>query len=119
MIGAVGNTQLTMGRTWLIVVQHAGYRCECIGQCGQQHAPSAGRCFHESPTFSLIVTAADLTASTVTMCRANADQLRAWCPACLDRATRKARRDEAGTGEIPGQLSLVDVELDEVVGVPA
>jgi hypothetical protein len=107
MIGAVGNTQLATGRTWLIVIQRANYRCQCTGTCGATHQADDGRCPAEALSKALVAAAADPTTTTVSLCRVHADQLRAWCPRCLDGAAHKTNRNH-NTEQIPGQLSLID-----------
>jgi hypothetical protein len=107
MIGAVGNTQLATGTTWLIVIQRANYRCQCTGTCGAIHQADGGRCSAEALSKALVAAAADPTATTVSLSRVHSDQLRAWCPRCLDGAARKTNSNST-TEQIPGQLSLID-----------
>ncbi|MBB5983995.1 hypothetical protein [Kribbella solani] len=96
MIAPVGYPQLVKGRTWLVVLGNANYRCQCTGECGQTHTSTgstttsiSGRCVHEAPGRQLVAAPADPAATTVTASRAHIDELHAWCPSCLDGAIRK------------------------------
>ncbi|MGW0534205.1 hypothetical protein [Streptomyces sp. NPDC003032] len=82
------------------VMESAGRRCQCAGECGNLHAKGKGRCPHEHDGYTskhgrrvrLIAASADPLASAVAAAGLSAKQLRAWCPDCLTAAARAAKR---------------------------
>ncbi|MFI5661553.1 hypothetical protein [Streptomyces sp. NPDC051684] len=97
------------------VMQGAGYRCQCTGQCGNPHAKGEGRCLHEHDGYTskhgrrvrLIAAPADPLASAVAAAALPAGELVAWCPDCHTAAARRARRTAAApAAEAPGLFDL-------------
>lgn len=85
---------------WRAVMQAAGYRCQCIGQCGNPHKNSSGRCprehgqcasKHRGPVH-LTAAPTDLLMSVRDAAQLPAAALRALCPDCRDDARRAAQR---------------------------
>ncbi|MFE4682578.1 hypothetical protein ACFRNJ_17330 [Streptomyces sp. NPDC056721] len=82
------------------VMESAGHRCQCTGQCGNSHTKGEGRCPHEHDGYTskhgrrvrLVAAPADPLASAVTAAGLPSAELRAWCPDCLTAAARAARR---------------------------
>ncbi|MFB6984238.1 hypothetical protein [Streptomyces scopuliridis] len=87
---------------WELVVEAAGYRCQCTGgRCGSQHSRTDLRCpirhdqYRKGPgRVRLIVAPDDLTLSDVDAVALPAESLRAWCPECY-QATRRRQREDA------------------------
>ncbi|MFE7174237.1 hypothetical protein [Streptomyces sp. NPDC057616] len=81
------------------VMEAAGHRCQCSGECGQPHRKGDGRCQHEHDHYTskhgrrvrLLAAPADPLATAVAAARLAADELRAWCPDCHTAAARRAR----------------------------
>ncbi|MEV5607142.1 hypothetical protein [Streptomyces sp. NPDC052225] len=94
------------------VMEAAGHRCQCEGECGNPHAKSGGRCPHEHDGYTskhgrrvrLIAAPADPLASAVAAAGLPPEQLRAWCPDCLTAAARAARRHLPDTSTDQGGL---------------
>ncbi|MFF0622953.1 hypothetical protein [Streptomyces sp. NPDC004296] len=90
---------------WRPVVETAGWRCWCTGQCGTPHRKTAGRCPREHDGYTnkhggwvrLIVAPADPTTSPRAAAQLGPADLRAWCPACHAGATRAARKNRASS----------------------
>ncbi|MGD3107553.1 hypothetical protein [Streptomyces sp. YGL11-2] len=85
---------------WRPVMDAAGWRCQCTGQCGTPHRKGDGRCVrehdrhaskHRSP-IHLIAAPADPTTPPLAAARLKARYLRAWCPDCHTAAGRAARK---------------------------
>ncbi|WP_328553413.1 hypothetical protein [Streptomyces sp. NBC_00358] len=82
------------------VMEAAGYRCQCSGECGQPHTKGDGRCRHEHDHHTskhgrrvrLMAAPADPLATDVAAARLPASELRAWCPDCHGAAARHVRR---------------------------
>lgn len=100
---------------WRAVMQAAGYRCQCTGQCGNPHKKTRGRCprehdqcasKHRGPVH-LAAAPADLTQSQRTAAALPAGALRGWCPDCHDAARRAAAR--AARRQQSGQADLFDL----------
>jgi hypothetical protein len=83
------------------VVDAAGGRCHCTGQCGQSHRKTEGRCLrqHDSGGLRLIAAPADPATTELAAAALPASGLRAWCPACFTTARRLARPAVAGTAQ--------------------
>ncbi|MEU8825896.1 hypothetical protein [Streptomyces sp. NPDC048636] len=101
---------------WRPVMETAGYRCQCTGQCGNPHTKAKGRCprehdqhasKHRGPVRLLAAPANPLTPARVAA-GIPATDLRAWCPDCHD-ATRRAAQRAARTGPDFGQGGLFDL----------
>ncbi|WP_151481443.1 hypothetical protein [Streptomyces albicerus] len=91
--------------TWRPVMEAAGFRCQCEGECGNAHAKGGGRCPHEHDHYTskhgrrirLMAAPADpLTPGTAAV-RLPASELRAWCPDCHTAAARRARKQLPAT----------------------
>ncbi|MEV5280714.1 hypothetical protein [Streptomyces sp. NPDC052811] len=97
---------------WRPVMQAAGFRCQCTGQCGSPHTKAKGRCPREHDHYAskhrgpvhLLAAPADLTLSPVKAARVPLAGLRAWCPDCHTAARRTAQRQPA-----PEQAGLFDL----------
>jgi hypothetical protein len=98
---------------WRQVMQAAGYRCQCAGECGNGHTKAGGRCprvhdqhasKHRGP---IHLTAAPANPATPTgaAVRLPLAELLAWCPDCHDGARRAANR-KSRTEPDPAQDSL-------------
>lgn len=82
------------------VMQAAGYRCQCTGECGNPHTKGDGRCQHEHDHYTskhgrrvrLMAAPVDPLATDVVAARLPASGLRAWCPDCHSAAARRAKR---------------------------
>ncbi|MFE9538503.1 hypothetical protein [Streptomyces sp. NPDC006691] len=94
------------------VMEAAGHRCQCTGQCGNAHVKGKGRCLREHDGYAskhrgpvhLLAAPADLTLSPVMAARVPLAGLRAWCPDCHIAARRIAQRQPA-----PEQAGLFDL----------
>ncbi|WP_234376269.1 hypothetical protein [Streptomyces sp. CB01201] len=94
---------MTAAHLWLPVIQAAGFRCQCTGQCGNAHTKGQGRCLREHDQHAskhrgpvhLIAAPADLTLSPLKAARVPLAGLRAWCPDCHTAARRIAQRQPA------------------------
>ncbi|MEV5976136.1 hypothetical protein [Streptomyces sp. NPDC052114] len=97
------------------VMNAAGSRCQCEGQCGQPHTKSQGRCPHEHDHYTskhgrlvrLMAAPADPLTSTVAAASLPASELRAWCPDCHTAARRLAQKQQPTTAA--GQCGLFDL----------
>ncbi|MEU2873497.1 hypothetical protein ABZ769_30570 [Streptomyces olivoreticuli] len=97
---------------WRPVMQAAGFRCQCTGECGNEHAKAQGRCprehdqhasKHRGPAH-LIAASADLAMPVTAAARTTVGELRAWCPSCFTAARRLARNTQAAAGPAPDGL---------------
>ncbi|MEU8688499.1 hypothetical protein [Streptomyces sp. NPDC048665] len=85
---------------WRPVMEVAGYRCQCTGQCGNPHVKTEGRCPHEHDHYTskhgrhvrLMAAPPDPLARDVAAAGLPASELRAWCPDCHGAAARLARK---------------------------
>jgi hypothetical protein len=92
------------------VMDAAGSRCQCTGQCGQSHRRTGDRCVkqHDANRVRLIAAPADPATGELAAAALSASALRAWCPACLtgaQRAVQKAKNQVLTTD----QFSLFDL----------
>ncbi|MDX3594124.1 hypothetical protein PV749_23685 [Streptomyces sp. ID03-2B] len=95
------------------VMEAAGGRCQCTGQCGQPHAKTDRRCPREHDSYAgrhrgpvrLMAAAADLTLTEREAAALPADRLRAWCPGCFTE-TRRSRRTTEPAAEQGGLFDL-------------
>jgi hypothetical protein len=85
--------------TWTQVMDRAGYRCQCSGQCGRPHAKSEGRCPQSHGHYTgrhdnahLMAAPKDYTPSTYEAARTPTGELMAWCTACHDGTRRAYQR---------------------------
>ncbi|MEU2713860.1 hypothetical protein [Streptomyces sp. NPDC007205] len=82
------------------VMEAAGYRCQCSGECGNPHAKGDGRRQHEHDHYTskhgrrvrLTAAPVDPLATDVTAARLPASELRAWCPDCHTAARLAKKR---------------------------
>ncbi|MFF2931079.1 hypothetical protein [Streptomyces mirabilis] len=87
------------------VMETAGHRCQCEGECGNPHAKGDGRCQHEHDHYTskhgrrvrLVAAPTDPLATDVAAARLPASALRAWCPDCHAGAARLARKQLPAT----------------------
>ncbi|EFE72627.1 predicted protein [Streptomyces viridosporus ATCC 14672] len=79
---------------WQAVMEPAGYRCQCSGACGSQHAKTGMRCHRTAGSYRLIVAPADLLLSPAAAAAVPAEQLLAWCPDCHRAALGRQRAAE-------------------------
>ncbi|MFJ4421871.1 hypothetical protein [Streptomyces bobili] len=87
------------------VMESAGYRCQCGGECGNRHAKDGGRCAREHDHYTskhgrlvrLMAAPADPLATDVAAAGLPASALRAWCPDCHTAAARLAKKQRAAT----------------------
>jgi hypothetical protein len=76
-------------------MEAAGYRCQCAGGlCGSQHSVSGLRCDRTPERCRLLVAPLDLTLTPAAAAAVPAEQLRAWCRACHDKARARQRARE-------------------------
>ncbi|MFF9772021.1 hypothetical protein ACF1GT_36635 [Streptomyces sp. NPDC014636] len=101
--------------TWLPVMEAAGYRCQCSGECGNAHAKTDGRCPREHDGYTskhghlvrLMAAPADASTPPARAVTLPASDLRAWCPECYLAATRRARAQAAPPADdAPGLFDL-------------
>ncbi|MGW2043740.1 hypothetical protein ACWCPF_00955 [Streptomyces sp. NPDC001858] len=87
------------------VMEAAGHRCQCGGECGNPHNRDAGRCPREHDHYTskhgrlvrLMAAPADPLATDVAAAALPSGELRAWCPDCHTAAARLARKQQAAT----------------------
>lgn len=93
------------------VVEAAGGRCWCTGQCGNPHRATEGRCIrtHDTAGVRLMAAPADPTVSELAAVGLPADALRAWCPTCFAVAQRAARKAAAAVVASSDQRGLFDI----------
>ncbi|MFJ7968533.1 hypothetical protein [Streptomyces sp. NPDC096324] len=97
--------------TWLPVMEAAGRRCQCSGQCGNPHAKGEGRCPREHDGYTskhghrirLMAAPADPSMPPTRAVTLPPSELRAWCPECYTAAIRRAA---APAVEAPGLFDL-------------
>ncbi|MFG2962294.1 hypothetical protein ACGFZS_03320 [Streptomyces sp. NPDC048288] len=85
------------------VMEAAGYRCQCSGQCGNPHAKDGGRCPREHDHYTskhgrrvrLMAAPADPLTTDVVAAALPASELRAWCADCHTAAARLAKKQRA------------------------
>ena len=88
---------------WLPVIEAAGLRCQCTGQCGHRHSQSKGRCPHEQHgTMASKRGRINLIAAPASdLLRFPArGPLQAWCPTCWDDVRRREARERKAAPEI-------------------
>lgn len=98
---------------WRPVMEAAGYRCQCTGQCGNPHAKGAGRCPREHDGYTskhghrvrLMAAPADPLTPHTTAVTLAPGELRAWCADCHTNAARRARTT-ASVDDTPGLFDL-------------
>lgn len=111
--GAV-RPPLACAPLWTAVMEHAGYRCECLGACGAKHADrrarQPGRCPRThgewvSKTGETVLTAApvDPVGTWATAASLPANRLMALCPSCYD-ATRRIAQKITQQSSVPDGL---------------
>ncbi|MEV5959620.1 hypothetical protein AB0M11_38770 [Streptomyces sp. NPDC051987] len=101
------------------VMEAAGYRCQCSGECGNPHAKDAGRCPREHDHYTskhgrrvrLMAAPVDPLAAGVAAARLPASALRAWCPDCHEAAARRARKQLPAA--LADQCALFDLSAGE------
>ncbi|MGW9437977.1 hypothetical protein [Streptomyces sp. NPDC055607] len=106
------NGPIAAGNVWQPVVDRAGGRCQCTGQCGRKHADKdrkPGRCEHEQGQHISRVGEIKLIAATQEMdprYPPASGALLAWCQPCYDGRRRIARREAKAAP--PQELGLFD-----------
>ncbi|MFE6686586.1 hypothetical protein ACFVFQ_08910 [Streptomyces sp. NPDC057743] len=93
---------------WRPVMEAAGWRCWCTGQCGTPHSKDGGRCPRKHDGYTnkrggwvrLIAAPADPTTPPLAAAQLGPADLRAWCPTCH---TAAARADRKTRGSEPAQ----------------
>ena len=95
------STPIVGADLFAAVMDAAGGRCHCTGQCGQSHRKTEGRCLrqHDANRVRLIAAPADPATPELAAATLPASSLRAWCPACFTTARRLARPVEADTAQ--------------------
>ncbi|MFG3254947.1 hypothetical protein [Streptomyces sp. NPDC048172] len=101
---------------WRAVMEAAGFRCQCTGECGNKHAKSRGRCPREHDQHAsrhrgpVRLTAAPANPATGARAAAQlpVSALRAWCPDCHDAARRAVSRETRSAAD-PAQNALFDL----------
>lgn len=101
---------------WGAVMRAAGRRCQCRGECGNEHKKGAGRCPREHDQYAskhrgpvrLVAAPADPAVTGTAAARLPLSALSAWCPDCLDAARRSARKAAAAVQETQGGLFDLD-----------
>ncbi|PWI43295.1 hypothetical protein [Streptomyces sp. ICBB 8177] len=84
---------------WLPVMRAAGFRCQCAGECGNEHAKSEGRCPREHDAYTsrhghrirLMAAPANPATPAAVAVTLAPGELRAWCPECHTAARTRAR----------------------------
>ncbi|MEU4932734.1 hypothetical protein AB0G54_40645 [Streptomyces yokosukanensis] len=98
---------------WWPVMEVAGYRCQCTGECGNPHAKTEGRCPREHDAYTskhghrirLMAAPTDPLTPPVKAAALPVGELRAWCPECHTAAARRVRA-AAPADEAPGLFDL-------------
>ncbi|MGW1917467.1 hypothetical protein ACWCQS_44110 [Streptomyces sp. NPDC002076] len=98
---------------WLPVMESAGYRCQCAGECGNPHAKTESRCPREHDGYTskhghrirLMAAPADPCVPPVKAVTLPPSELRAWCPECHTAAVRHVRVS-APVDDEPGLFDL-------------
>ncbi|MEV0285573.1 hypothetical protein AB0H36_15790 [Kribbella sp. NPDC050820] len=95
---------------WLLVMNGAGWRCECTGECGRSHTKTGGRCGTEhGRSHRLAAVPADLLASPF-QATTGAVDLVAMCVTCQAGAKRVATKAaDLAAAENTDQLELFDL----------
>jgi hypothetical protein len=88
------------------VITAARLRCQCEGACGSPHKAGGGRCdrgHDRAVSDRLIAAPADPSVPAARAYRVPAEDLRAWCTGCLDRARRLATapRHQPAQADLP------------------
>src|SRR5690606_24835702 len=84
--------------TWRRVMEAAGWRCQCTGQCGNTHTKTEHRCGREHDQYGrggvvrLTAAPADPSTDPLAAARLPVGELRAWCSPCRTQAARAERR---------------------------
>ncbi|MCC2265554.1 hypothetical protein LKM28_04570 [Streptomyces sp. CT1-17] len=100
--------------TWRPVMEAAGHRCQCSGQCGNAHAKTDGRCPREHDGYTskhghrvrLMAAPADPLTPPVKAVTLPPGELWAWCPECHTAAARRARATARPVDDAPGLFDL-------------
>ncbi|WP_411576215.1 hypothetical protein [Streptomyces mutabilis] len=100
--------------TWRPVMEAAGHRCQCSGQCGNEHAKTDGRCPREHDGYTskrghrvrLMAAPADPLTPPVKAVTLPLGELRAWCPGCHTAAACRARTTAGPVDDAPGLFDL-------------
>lgn len=100
-----------------VVVERAGGRCECSGQCGIAHSKTGCRCplrhggWNGHWDIVLVAAPREFGLPPSVAATLPIAELLAWCPRCLDGARRRAaaaagrqRPDAPPLFEIPGAV---------------
>ena len=99
--------------TWRPVMQAAGYRCQCTGGCGRDHAKEpGGRCKREhKPSCHLVASPVNPTGNPH---KDMTGEQVAYCPTCFNGHKNKTNRAaEAAAKTHPLGASLFDLDGDQ------
>lgn len=110
------STPIVGADLFAAVMDAAGGRCHCTGQCGQSHRKTEGRCHREHDGYGgqhvgrvrLLAAPADPATTELAAAALPVSALRAWCPACFTAARRAAQRTAAAVPS-KDQCSLFDL----------
>jgi hypothetical protein len=84
---------LVASSLWAAVMDRAGYRCQCAGECGRTHRKRADRrCVAEHSAYCRLHAAPPEPVGYVTDAALPVEALHAYCPECHAGVARAARR---------------------------
>jgi len=87
-----GPAPLVGASVWLVALEAANDRCQCVGSCGSEHRKGNGRChITHTPAHRLQVAPAEVLTPLPVAVTLRPSKLRAWCPTCLAGTARAAR----------------------------
>jgi hypothetical protein len=93
---------------WAAVMERAGWRCQCVGECGRAHRGKRdrgdGRCVAEHSDHARLAAAPAERVAAAAASRLTAQRLRAYCPRCHTGLTRQ--HSQAGDAAAPAADSL-------------
>jgi hypothetical protein len=81
---------------WEVVMEAAGWTCQCAGSCGSKHSVTARQCdAKHHGTTRLTAAPADLGLPPAQAAVLPASELRAWCPPCYRAGRKQAAAHDA------------------------
>ena len=98
--------------TWRAVVERAGYRCECRGECGRAHSAywarpgheAEGRCLAEQGRAGVrLCVTPRAPVDQATAARLEAAELYALCQRCLAAVITRRAREARRARQVPDQ----------------
>lgn len=114
------SAPLAVTPLWVLVIDRAGRRCQCTGQCGHRHTrhsprgrvrPGAQpapdpRCVTElgNPAARLYAAPTDPAVPVADAWQVPTSAMAAWCGPCLDGARAQARRTPEPDAPAPAGL---------------